>query len=211
MMNSVDIKFAVVTVGMLDTNCYLIKPPESEYLYIIDPGAEAEKIINKAKEFDCSKVIILLTHAHVDHISAVGQVASELKAEKIYLHSADIGLYNSKDNHLMPLVPKASGLPEIVNEISSDDFEIITTPGHTRGGVCFYFPKMPILFSGDTLFEYSVGRTDFPGGDTKVLLMSIRNKLLTLPDDLEVCPGHGNPTTIGQEKTGNPYLSNTTL
>lgn len=194
-----------IQVGMIGTNCYLVLVPKSKRLYIIDPGAETDRILDAASKLDFDQAFILLTHAHVDHISAVGEIAAKLNA-KVLLDNADHGMYSSPDNHLMPFVPAAKNLPVPVTEISNPDFEIIKTPGHSPGGVCFYFKNIPALFSGDTLFAQSIGRTDLPGGNMSDLLKSIKDKLMLLPENLKVYPGHGPTTTIGDEKRNNPYV-----
>jgi glyoxylase-like metal-dependent hydrolase (beta-lactamase superfamily II) len=194
-----------IQVGMIGTNCYLVLVPKSKRLYIIDPGAETDRILDAASKLDFDQAFILLTHAHVDHISAVGEIAAKLNA-KVLLDNADHGMYSSPDNHLMPFVPAAKNLPQPVTEISNPDFEIIKTPGHSPGGVCFYFKNIPALFSGDTLFAQSIGRTDLPGGNMSDLLKSIKDKLMLLPENLKVYPGHGPTTTIGDEKRNNPYV-----
>ena len=192
-------------VGLLDVNCYFVFIPQSETLYIIDPGSDADRVIEKANTYPHKQIFILLTHAHVDHISAVGAVSKKFDAT-VMLNSKELPLYNSPDNHIRPYVPPANDLPKTVDTIESDDFEIIETPGHTVGGRCFYFKELPALISGDTLFLSSIGRTDLPGGDTAVLLNSIKKGLFTLPNELKVYPGHGDSTTIGYEKTTNPYF-----
>lgn len=196
--------FIIEPVGLLGVNCYLI--PAGQTLYIIDPGADAEIIVRRARQFDYPEKVILLTHAHIDHIGAVGAVSRALSIRTVYLHKKDVDLYFSPANALPPWLPPAEDLPQPDSGFVSEDFEIIETPGHTPGGVCFYFRDRPVLFGGDTLFAGSVGRTDLPGGDHSRLIESIRGKLLALPDELPVYPGHGKQTTIGHEKAANPYL-----
>jgi glyoxylase-like metal-dependent hydrolase (beta-lactamase superfamily II) len=191
-------------VGMLDTNCYLV--PTMKRLYVIDPGAEADSIFTSAKKYGSLEPIILLTHAHVDHIGGIGELAMNLGVTQVYLHRADLRLYNSPDNHLQPFVPLAKDLLVPAHTIVQDDFVVIETPGHTPGGVCFLFHHLPALFTGDTLFAGSIGRTDLPGGDYDMLMASITEKILSLPDELRVYPGHGNATSIAKERHNNPYL-----
>lgn len=198
--------FRKITVGMLDVNCFLVPVAESGKLYIIDPGDEADRIIAEAQKLNFEEAEILLTHAHVDHICAIRELVLGLGINHVRLHSGDNELYRSPENHLLPFVPAAKGLPEPSNDFTSNDYQVIHTPGHTPGSVCFYFHKMPVLFSGDTLFAGSIGRTDFPGGDLDTLLASIREKLFVLPDDLVVLPGHGPETIIGTEKKHNPFV-----
>jgi glyoxylase-like metal-dependent hydrolase (beta-lactamase superfamily II) len=198
--------FTVEVVGMLDVNCYLVPVAASKRLYIIDPGGDADRIIKAAKKFTYDEAIILLTHAHVDHISAISELTKGLDITKVYLHKNDVSLYENPNNHIMPYMPAASGLPQITEAISGDDFEIIETPGHSQGGVCYYFKNIPAVFVGDTIFKNSIGRADLPGGDQGQLVNSINSKLMTLPDDLKLYPGHGPSTTVGEEKSSNPYL-----
>jgi len=197
--------FTVEVVGMLDVNCYLVPVKESRRLYIIDPGGDADRVVAAAKKSDYDEAIILLTHAHVDHISAVSDVTKALNITKVFLHKNDESLYESPNNHLMPYIPAAENLPK-TSDAFSDDFEIIETPGHTQGGVCYYFKQIPALFVGDTIFNNSVGRSDLPGGNHDQLIASIKTKLMTLPDDLKLYPGHGQSSSVGNEKKFNPYL-----
>ena len=123
-----------------------------------------------------------------------------LPVSKLFLNQEDHPLYNSPANELQPLMPALNDPPQPDTEIESCEFRIIHTPGHTRGGVCYYFENIPAIFTGDTLFRSSIGRTDLPGGNTETLYNSIREKLFTLPDNLRIFPGHGAPSTIGEEK-----------
>ncbi len=198
----------VETVGIFETNCYFVYPKEAGTLYIIDPGGDPEKLLETAASFrNVAQYRILLTHAHVDHISGAGEVAGKLGIPAVFLHPADLDLYRSPENALLPYLPPAQNLPPTQWPPDMEDFTILTTPGHTPGGVCYYFQSMNALFSGDTLFSGSVGRTDLPGGDYDSLMRSIHEKLLVLPEKLAVFPGHGDQTTIGIEKSFNPYLA----
>ena len=196
--------FIIHPVGMLEVNCMLV--PIGDKLYIIDPGADAQEIINLARKQHFSEAVILLTHAHVDHIGAVGEVAQALNVKTVYLHSGDHNLYSSPSNCLSPWLPRAENLPPVTGTIDSEDFSVLETPGHTQGGVCFYFKQIPALFVGDTLFAGSVGRTDLPGGNHAQLIRSIKEQLFVLPPELKIYPGHGVPSSIGREKSVNPYL-----
>lgn len=193
----------IIPTGMAETNCYLVLSGTT--LYIIDPGSEAENVVAETGEFEFERVRVLLTHAHVDHIASLGELVEMIPVEAIYLHPNDLPLYRSSDNHLLPWIPAAENLPETV-DTAWEDFRVIETPGHTQGGVCFHFEELKMLFTGDTLFGGSVGRTDLPGGNSAQLLRSIRERLLTLPGSLMCYPGHGAPTTIEREKRHNPYL-----
>ena len=196
-------QYKSVPAGVFETNCYLVLC--GSVLYVIDPGAEAEKIISAAGEYTFNTVRILLTHAHIDHISAAGEVMKKLNAEALYLHPNEYTVYSSRENAILPWYPLAEDLPEPVFK-AWDDFAVIETPGHTPGGVCYYFAAEKVLFTGDTLFAESVGRTDLPGGNHVQLINSIKNNLMVLEDDVLCLPGHGPATTIGDERYNNPYL-----
>ena len=199
--------FATVVVGAFEVNCYLVPSPDKKTLYIIDPGGDAQDIIAAASAFSCQKAVILLTHCHADHIGAVGEVAKKLNITELYIDPADSAMYASPANCFPPYLPAAENLLTPSEwPPQTPDFEILHTPGHTPGGVCYYFREYNALFTGDTLFRASVGRTDFPGGDTATLVESISGRLMTLPDSLEIYPGPGYPSTIGFEKQNNPYL-----
>ena len=199
--------FTTLVVGDIGVNCYLVPAPHSDRLYIIDPGDDAADIIAAAAEYPDRKAVILLTHAHVDHIGACGAVAKKLGVDTVCLHAADHPLYSSPENHLLPYLPPAKNLPPATDRFPTEDFSVIETPGHTPGSVCFWFKDYNTLFTGDTLFQGSIGRTDLPGGDYDALMRSLHEKLMILPDDLKVFPGHQYWSTIGREKTSNPYLA----
>jgi glyoxylase-like metal-dependent hydrolase (beta-lactamase superfamily II) len=199
-------EFLKEIVGFLEVNCYIIPSQKDGCVYIIDPGASPVNVANSAKSCGFDDYKIILTHAHIDHVSAVKELMEILPVSLLYLHEGDMTLYNSPANELQPLMPAVDNPPQPVNSIENCEFRIIHTPGHTRGGVCFYFEEGKSLFSGDTLFCTSIGRTDLPGGNTETLLSSIKDNLLTLPGDTVVYPGHGPSTTIAQEKSSNPFL-----
>ena len=178
-------KIVTIPVGLLDTNCYLVYVEASRRLYVIDPGADAPEIVRAARRFDFRRASILLTHAHVDHISAVAEVAAALQVDGVFLAEEDHELYRSPDNALLPYLEAARNTP---------------------GGSGFLFRESPALFAGDTIFAGSIGRTDFPGGDFGTIIDSIRNGILTLPDELTIYPGHGSQTTVGAERRSNPYI-----
>ena len=199
--------FRIIPVGPLAVNCYLFFDEKAKLLLIVDPGDDADLIISAARSYDYERVIILLTHAHVDHIGALPEVFRSLEAEYVYLGEGDHELYKSPENHILPYLPPVADLPPVTAVWSLSTPRLLLTPGHSQGGSCFYFPEQKILISGDTLFAGSVGRTDLPGGSFAVLEKSIREQLLTLPDEVYVYPGHGPRTTIGAEKQTNPYLT----
>ena len=194
-------------LGPMENNCYLIQSKDNKTLYIIDPACDAKKIIECAEHhFNFEQSIILLTHAHADHIGAVKALMNELNVSEIMLDNNDIELFKSPYNTIMPIWPLQENLPDTTDAHDTADFTVIRTPGHTTGGVCYYFSEEKQLYSGDTLFDRSVGRTDLPGGSDTVLTASIREKLYTLPGDVTVYPGHGCQTNIADEKKLNPYI-----
>jgi glyoxylase-like metal-dependent hydrolase (beta-lactamase superfamily II) len=199
--------FTTLVVGDIGVNCYLVPGPKSGNLYIIDPGDDAADIVQAAADFTYKEAVILLTHAHVDHIGAVGAVAKKLNISKVCLNAADEQLYHSPENHLLPFLPPAKNLPAVMEYFAQEDFSVIETPGHTPGSVCLWFKDYNTLFTGDTLFQGSVGRTDLPGGNYDALMKSIKEKLMVLPDDLKVFPGHQYWSTIGRERSSNPYIA----
>ena len=199
----------IMPLGAFATNSFQVFMPETEELFIIDPADEAEKIIAEAKKFPFKTARILLTHAHIDHISAAGRVAKALAVAKVELAEGDHDMYMSEENAITPYFPPAKDLPEVSGFDEITNCKVISLPGHTKGGSGFLFDdgKEKFLIVGDTLFAGSIGRTDLYGGDYAQLIKSITEKLLVLPDDLTVYPGHGGETTIGFEKKHNPYLN----
>lgn len=202
-----------LTVGPFQENCYIIGDPETRKGAVIDPGSEPEKIIRLIDEHNLSVDSIFNTHGHIDHIGAIIQLQTKYKSA-FYLHKDDETLLGKAGQYAAMYGLELEGIPEIDHQISDGDeltvgrlkMRVIHTPGHTRGGCCFYFPDQKNLFTGDTLFRQSIGRTDLPGGDYKMILKSIREQILTLPAETDVYPGHGPQTTIGFEKINNPFL-----
>ena len=192
-------------------NGYLIWFEPSLDGILIDPGDEAEILLEIVERKSLSIKYILLTHAHIDHISGVSKAKSKTKAP-IVLHPDDLKLYNTVKiqgewfNYPIETPPKVDAffLDNQIITIADHQIKVIHTPGHSPGGVCFLIDNH--LFCGDTLFEGSIGRTDLPGGDFQKLIESIKTHLLALPDDTIVYSGHGPVTTIGKEKKDNPFL-----
>ncbi len=197
----------IIVLNFLSVNCYILNEKGSDRALIIDPGSSKDKIFKCIDSFGLKPEGILLTHAHVDHISAVPDVA-EKYGIPVWIHREDVPLYNSPDNALKPWMDAVQSLPQPVETCpkAGMEFRIIHTPGHSRGSCCFYFPEDKFLISGDTLFEGTYGRTDFPGGSEIEIMDSICGKLLTLPDDVIVYPGHGGSTTIARESR-NPLFT----
>jgi len=195
-------KLDIVIVGVLSVNCFLAWNPETKEAYVVDPGSDADRIQERIAALGLTPRAILLTHGHVDHILAVPALAAKWQIP-VWIHPQDIPLFQSPDNALLPWIPAAENLPVPVPEIPAVaglEFTLLHTPGHTRGGVCFYFPKQKIALTGDTLFKGTYGRTDFPGGSQTQMINSIQNILFKLPDDTRIFPGHHAASTIGNEK-----------
>ncbi|GER84892.1 MAG: MBL fold metallo-hydrolase [Thermogemmatispora sp.] len=204
---------ATVVVGFLEENCYLYACPQTREAVIIDPGDEPERILKRIEELALIPRYIINTHGHFDHICAIDAV-SVVYPVPLAIHPADLPYYTDAS------AARAAGRePPLVRrkpDILLQDGQVITfgtlslevrhTPGHTPGGVCLV-SRPYCVFSGDTLFQRGIGRTDLPGGNYEQLVHSIREKLYTLEDDLVVFPGHGAPTTIGEEKYENPFVS----
>ncbi len=200
-----------VVVGKLETNCYIIKDKASRAAVVIDPGDDAILIKSVLLEMDAAASVILLTHGHFDHILAL----DELRTPKttVCMHGADADMLVSSDL-LSPSVlgynPWPFGAPDVLfgdgdrhARQGGFDFEVIHTPGHTEGSVCYLFGDL--LFTGDTLFCGGVGRTDFRGGDAEKLRRSLA-LLKRMPGDYAVYPGHDRETTLSEERLHNPYL-----
>ncbi len=204
---------ACITVGIFQENCYLYACPVTHEAVIIDPGDEAPRILSQIEEWGFIPKYILNTHGHIDHICAIDEVSAAYPVP-FAIHAADVYMLNDERTAHMygrqaPLVRREPDM--LLKEGDHISFgtlalDVLETPGHTRGGVCFVSEPY-CVFSGDTLFQRSIGRTDFEGGDYEQLVTSIRAKLYTLDEDLVVFPGHGEPTTIGEEKYENPFVT----
>lgn len=213
-------------VGPVQTNCYFAVNETTKEMFIVDPGDEASMLAAKIREKGYLPKAILLTHGHFDHAGAAGELAELLSvpsgsgcpAEQA---SVPIYAYRTEKETLEDPARNVSGMigkqevyhadvyvkDEQILTIAGFSIRVLHTPGHTSGGCCYYIPKEDVLFSGDTLFCQSVGRTDFPGGSMSRIVQSIQEKLLVLPEQTEVYPGHMETTSIGQERMWNPYLT----
>ncbi|HOP07167.1 MAG TPA: MBL fold metallo-hydrolase [candidate division Zixibacteria bacterium] len=203
-----------LVVGVFQVNCYLYWDPQTLDGVIIDPGEEAETIIEQVDKAGFKPKAILLTHGHGDHIAAVGEIKEHFDLP-LYLGDGDQTLMANPSENVSALVGFPIVAPEadyiLTDEqdlnIGSIHFKVLATPGHTRGGVCLLDEKANLIFTGDTLFWGSIGRTDFPGGSYGQLIDSIKRKLLKLPDNIVCYPGHGPETTIGSERVNNPFIN----
>ncbi|MFZ3371930.1 MAG: MBL fold metallo-hydrolase [Desulfitobacteriaceae bacterium] len=198
-------------VGMIGANCYLFVCDETKKAVLIDPGAEGQKLYRWVTEKGVEVEYILITHGHADHIEAVDELRDLLGA-KVAIHSADAEMLTDGEKNLSGLLGKSLAYKPAdillkdgdVLTVGKESITVIATPGHSQGCVCFLTREA--LFSGDTLFAGSIGRTDFPGGSLEQLLRGVREKLLSLPVETRVLPGHQEETTIGREKASNPFL-----
>jgi len=202
-----------LVVGAVMTNCYIVSDGETKDAIVIDPGANANKIAEKIREGGLVLRAILLTHGHFDHILAAEELRREFSV-KLYCSEAEREIcmdpvlnVGQQFGCARSVVPDETFVDGQILSFGSLSFKVLITPGHTKGGACFYFSGEGILFSGDTLFFESVGRTDFPGGSANVLVDSVENQLFSLPDTTKVYPGHGPATSIAYEKENNPYVN----
>ena len=209
--NSLDYFLESLVVGDLQMNCYIFGCAATRQAVIIDPGGDAEQIISAVAEVGATIKMILLTHGHYDHIAGLREVKQHFNCP-VLIHVADEEALTNPMVNLSALTG-ANITCEPAEQILDDGdqvavgnlrLEVIHTPGHTPGGVCFRYGK--VVFGGDVLFQGSIGRTDLPGGSFEDLERSIISRLYVLPDDTTIYPGHGEPTTIGFEKKHNPFV-----
>ena len=198
-------------VGAIETNCYIVYDEETKECAVIDPGAEAEKIIRLIHQKELKPIMIINTHDHVDHVGANKDLIDEYGVP-LLIHSADSPMLDKVEQMELSFFLGAKNSPPADKflvegekvDIGSIQLEIIHTPGHSPGSVSLL--GNGVLFSGDTLFWGGVGRTDLPGGSWNELVRSIKEKILTLPKETLVLPGHGPQTTVDQEKRSNPFI-----
>lgn len=197
-------KIKSMQVGELATNCYILIDDVEKKAAVIDPGAEADRVLAEVKGLDAQVEYILLTHGHYDHIGGVAQVHEALPQTKVYLHKADS---RGTGFHVVPLADQVEDLQYYDDgdtlALGSLTIHVIHTPGHTPGGVTLRVGD--VLFTGDTLFAGSMGRSDFPGGNTQQLFASLK-KLAQLEGDYHVLPGHDRTTTLEQERRSNVFM-----
>ena len=208
------LKVEQYVVGPVQTNCYFAVNDETKEMILIDPGANADRLIQIIEEEKLNPVAILLTHGHFDHIMAADAVRDkyDVKAyascdEKNTLEQPHINLGEAYGLKLSVKADVWHKDGEIL-KLAGFDIEALHTPGHTEGGSCYYIREIGVLFAGDTLFCGSVGRTDFPGGSMSEIVRSIKEKVMVLPDDTKVYPGHGEGTSVGYERVNNLFLAN---
>lgn len=208
-----NLKIRTQVLGLIGTNCYLVFDDEKKEAVIIDPADNGALILNQCRELDVVPRAVLLTHGHFDHICAVPDL---VRAFRIPVYAGEKETEILKDPSLNLSAAYGQGVSIRQVEPLSDGQElsllgrtwkVLATPGHTGGSVCYYLPGDKVLFSGDTLFNESYGRTDFPTGSSRELADSVVNRLLTLPEEVNVYPGHESQTTIGHEKKYNPLAA----
>jgi len=201
-----------LVVGPIAANCYIVGSESTKAGIIIDPGDEAEEILKGVKDLGLDIKLIALTHGHMDHIGALKEVKEATGAE-VAMHSDDAESLQGQSQSLGAMFGLFYPAPPSPDRLLKDGdsldvgnlhFSVLHTPGHTPGGICLL--GQGVVFTGDTLFNYGIGRTDLPGSSYKQLMNGIHTKLMTLPDDTVVYPGHGPETTIGAERQGSPFL-----
>lgn len=200
-----------IPAGIYAVNCYIIGDEKTKKAAVIDPGGHVDRIIEILEKNDFKLEYIILTHAHADHIGGVQELKDKLGIP-LYLHKDD--LYMLKDSNINLSAILGGPIVETETDKLLEDGDIlelgelklfiIHTPGHTKGGISIQVDRF--LFTGDTLFANSIGRSDLEGGDQEKLIDSIKNKILTLDEKLTVLPGHGTATTIANEKANNPFV-----
>ncbi|HUT28336.1 MAG TPA: MBL fold metallo-hydrolase [Sedimentisphaerales bacterium] len=205
-----------LVLGAFETNCYVLRhDPAATQCLVIDTGLEARPLVDFLQADGLDPAALVLTHGHADHIAGVADLRKNFPDMKVCIHRLDAPMLTGEQDNLSVLAggtfradPADFLIAEgDVIEHAAIRLEVIHTPGHTPGGICLYCRQDGIIFVGDTLFAGSVGRADFPGGSMRQLLKSINERILVLPGQTIVYPGHGPPTTISEEKTRNPFLS----
>ena len=204
-----------LVLGAYQTNCYILRSSAAaKACLIVDTGLQDGELIDFLRRHKLNPTAVVLTHGHADHITGIPALRENYPDIKVYIHKLDAQMLTNQQHNLSALAgvqfstdPADLTLEDgDVIEQAGINLKVFHTPGHTPGGICLYSKDEQIVFSGDTLFAGSVGRTDFPGGDMAQLIKGIRAKLCILPDETVVYPGHGPATTIAEEKAHNQYL-----
>ena len=211
-------KIQILALGTFEANSYLLVADSRPQAILIDAPDEIEPMIDLANRLGVTPELLVHTHGHVDHMSGNELLKRRWPDLRIAIHAADAEMLESPERNLSTMTGQNAASPPADRLLKDGDkivlggetLEVFHTPGHTAGGICLHLGRPcsgpPLVFTGDTLFAGSIGRTDFPGGNSKELLQSIRTKLLTLSDETVCYPGHGPPTTIGRERRENPFL-----
>lgn len=203
-----------VTLGPFDTNCYIVSVPEGGDCWIVDASYDPGELIEGVRRAGLKPSALILTHAHCDHIAGAFDVVRAFPETPVLIHGEEAAFLDDPVLNLSAMMgvpvtgPKPTRLLGDGDELTlaGQTWRVMHTPGHSPGGITLYHRPSATAIVGDTLFAGSVGRTDFPGSDPRVLARSIRERLYTLPDETKVYPGHGPPSTIGREKRSNPFV-----
>ena len=203
----------MLTVGPFQENCYVIGDEESGTGALIDPGDEAARIALAVERIGLAISQIIVTHAHIDHVGAIAPLTDEFLCP-VLMHEEAEAMLKTVPQQAMMMGMRFGKVPKVDQHITDDEvlevgplrLHSLYTPGHAPGHLAFYAEEQGIVFSGDALFAGSVGRVDLPGGSMEVLMQSISERLLILPDETRVLSGHGPETTIGRERVSNPFL-----
>ena len=210
--NMAGMKVEQYVVGPVMTNCYFAINEDTSEMLVIDPGDEGAMLIDKIKEKHLIPKAVLLTHGHFDHAGAAKMLADAFDI-RIYAEEHEQATLENPTLNLSGMIGKQEVYHADIYvkdgetlELAGFSLKVFLTPGHTKGGCCYYIEKEQTVFTGDTLFRESVGRTDFPSGSASELLRSVEEKLMPLPGQIKVYPGHNDTTTIGWERQYNPFL-----
>lgn len=209
-MNMAGLTVETFVLGALEENCYLLYEEGKKECAVVDPGSRPDRLIRRIDELGLSLTTVLLTHGHFDHILGLDMLVAHSVCEDsciVYALSKEEALLTSASQNLSGMFGSAYTYEDAtyvedkqILHVLGREVRVIATPGHTVGGCCYYLPKEKLLFTGDTLFRGTMGRSDFPTGDEAALYASIRKRLLVLPGEVRVCPGHMETTTIAAER-----------
>ena len=204
----------IFPVGVLQCNCSIVGDEQTHEAMVIDPGDQIDEILAILRQENLSLKYIVVTHAHIDHVGGAMKLKAATGAP-ILLNQNDLALLKMLDVQATWIGMRPPGQVQVDEsvgdgrtlKIGNIESSVIETPGHTEGSICLFFPQEKKLIAGDTLFAGSIGRTDLPGGSFNKIIRSLHTRVLALPDDVEVVPGHGPLTTIGAERETNPFLT----